>query len=244
TSIQAAGLATAGDSLYAIKKLVFDERRMTLPELVAILKNNFRGREDLRTEMKCRMPRYGNGVPESDAMTQTAADAFTDAVTACVNSRGGRYIPGFYSMTCHIGFGKKTGALPDGRRAGERLSNGLAPVDGTECAGPTAVLRSAASLDSSRWGNCYALNLKFDRKTIGGDAGARALSGLLGNFIKSGGMQVQVNVLDADMLRAAQKDPRSYPGIVVRVAGYCAYFTDLQPAVQDEIIERTAHGIS
>ncbi len=244
TSIQAAGLATAGDSLFAIKKMVFDERRMTLGELAEILKNNFRGQEELRIEMKCRMPHYGNGVPETDAMTQIAADAFADAVTSHGNSRGGRYIAGFYSMTCHIGFGRKTGALPDGRHAGERLSNGLAPVDGTERSGPTAVLRSAASLDSSRWGNCYALNLKFDRKTIGGENGVRALSALLGNFIKSGGMQVQVNVLDADTLRAAKNDPRSYPGIVVRVAGYCAYFTDLQPAVQDEIIERTAHGIS
>lgn len=244
TSIQAAGLATAGDSLYAIKRLVFEERRMGLAGLVDILKSDYRGREDLRTELRCRMPRYGNGIAEADAMTQAAADAFTDALSAHRNSRGGAYIPGFYSMTCHIGFGRRTGALPDGRRSGERLSNGLAPVDGTECAGPTAVLRSAASLDSSRWGNCYALNLKFDKRTIGGDAGARALSGLLGSFVKNGGMQVQVNVLDADTLRAAKRDPRAHPGIVVRVAGYCAYFTDLQPAVQDEIIERTAHGIS
>lgn len=217
---------------------------MGLAGLVDILKSDYRGREDLRTELRCRMPRYGNGIAEADAMTQAAADAFTDALSAHRNSRGGAYIPGFYSMTCHIGFGRRTGALPDGRRSGERLSNGLAPVDGTECAGPTAVLRSAASLDSSRWGNCYALNLKFDKRTIGGDAGARALSGLLGSFVKNGGMQVQVNVLDADTLRAAKRDPRAHPGIVVRVAGYCAYFTDLQPAVQDEIIERTAHGIS
>ncbi len=244
TSIQAAGLATAGDSLFAIRRLVFEECRMTLEELVRVLKDDFGGREDLRTELRRRMPRYGNGVAAADAMTQVAADAFTDAVTARTNSRGGRYIPGFYSMTCHIGFGRKTGALPDGRRAGERMSNGLAPVDGTECGGPTAVLRSAASLDSGRWGNCYALNLKFERKSVGGESGARALAGLLRNFVMSGGMQAQVNVLDADTLRAAKLDPRSYPGIVVRVAGYCAYFNDLQPAVQDEIIERTAHGIS
>jgi formate C-acetyltransferase len=86
--------------------------------------------------------------------------------------------------------------------------------------------------------------MKFDKKTIGGEAGARALAGLLGSYIKNGGMQAQVNVLDADTLRAAKRDPASYPGIVVRVAGYCAYFTDLQPDVQDEIIERTAHGVS
>jgi len=112
-----------------------------------------------------------------------------------------------------------TGALPDGRPAGWRLSNGLSPVDGADRTGPTAVLRSAGSLDSRKWANCFALNLKFDKKVVQG------------------------NVLDADTLRQAKVDPSAYPGIVVRVAGYCAYFNDLQPAIQDEIIERTAHGV-
>ena len=113
----------------------------------------------------------------------------------------------------------------------------------TERFGPTAVLRSAASLDSEKWTNCCALNLKFDRKLVQGTTGRKALSSLFRNYFQQGGMQVQVNILDADTLRAARTDPAAYPGIVVRVAGYCAYFNDLQPAVQDEIIERTAHGI-
>ena len=146
-------------------------------------------------------------------------------------------------MTCHIGFGRKTGALPDGRHAGARLSNGLAPADGTERQGPTAVLRSAASLDSSKWSNCCALNMKFHKGLVQGETGVRALSSLFRNYFDQGGMQVQVNVLDADMLRAAKEDPKLYPDLVVRVAGYCAYFNDLQPAAKDEIIERTAHGI-
>jgi formate C-acetyltransferase len=243
TSIQAAGLADTGDSLYAIKRLVFDERRMSLPELVRILKDDFRGHEELRVEVSKKFARYGNGDPGADAMTQVAADAFTDAVTAHHNTRGGRYIPGFYSMTCHVGFGRVTGALPDGRLAGQRLSNGLAPVDGVERRGPTAVLSSAASLDSSRWGNCYALNLKFDKPTIQGEKGRDVLAGLFRSYFELGGMQVQVNVLDPEVLRAARDDPTVCPDLVVRVAGYCVYFNDLQPAVKDEIIERTAHGI-
>ncbi len=243
TSIQAAGLASAGNSLYAIKKLVFDEGRMSLDELVRVLKDDWRGHESLRSEVNRKFPKYGNGDAEADAMTQVAADAFADAVTARRNTRGGRYIPGFYSMTCHIGFGRITGALPDGRLAGERLSNGLAPVDGTELAGPTAVLSSAASLDSQKWGNCCALNLKFDKPVVQGEKGRDILTGLFNAYFEMGGMQVQVNVLDADQLRAARDDPTLYPDLVVRVAGYCAYFNDLQPAVKDEIIERTAYGV-
>jgi len=244
TSVQAAGLADAGDSLYVLKRVVFDEKRFDLEEFVKILKDNFRGHEDLRVELATKLQRYGNGDHDADRMTQLAADAFADALWAHRNTRGGQYVPGFYSMTCHVGFGKVTGALPDGRPAGKRLSNGLAPVDGAERLGPTAVLRSAASLDSRKWMNCHALNLKFDKKTVQGQTGRKALVHLFRNYFSQGGMQVQVNVLDAETLKAAKKDPASYPGIVVRVAGYCAYFNDLQPDVQEEIIDRTAHGLS
>ncbi|MFO7557259.1 MAG: pyruvate formate lyase family protein [Desulfobacterales bacterium] len=244
TSIQVVGLADTGDSLFALKKMVFDEKRMSLRDLVTILKNNFRDHEPLRQEIVNRFPHYGNGNPEVDKMTQIAADVFSDAVRAHKNTRGGQYVPGIYSMTCYIGFGEKTGALPNGRLAGKRLSNGLAPIDGADRQGPTAVLRSAASLDSSKWANCCALNIKFDKKIVQGNIGKRALSSMLRTYFEQGGMQVQINVLDSDMLRQAKQDPAAYPGIVVRVAGYCAYFKDLQPDVQNEIIERTSHGIS
>lgn len=243
TSIQAAGLADVGDSLYILNRIVFMEKRFSLEEFVRILIDNFRDREDLRVELATKFPRYGNGNPEADRMTQLAADAFSDALWAHKNTRGGQYVPGFYSMTCHVGFGKITGALPNGRKAGARLSNGLAPVDGAERLGPTAVLRSAASLDSRKWMNCHSLNMKFDANIVQGKTGRNALVSLFKNYFTQGGMQVQVNILDAMTLKAAKLDPLSYPGIVVRVAGYCAYFNDLQPDVQDEIIERTTHGI-
>ncbi|MFH2064857.1 MAG: pyruvate formate lyase family protein [Pseudomonadota bacterium] len=243
TSIQVAGLADAGDSLYAIKQLVFEQKRFTLKELLHILKTDYRDHPALQQELLHQFPRYGNGIPDVDRMTQLAADVFSDAIIAHRNSRGGRYIPGIYSMTCHIAFGRLTGALPNGRGSGKRLSNGLSPADGADRKGPTAVLRSAASLDSRKWANCCALNLKFDRKTVSGNAGRKALAGLFTTYFSQGGMQVQANVLDAEMLMAAKNNPAEYPGIVVRVAGYCAYFNDLQPSVQDEIIERTAHGL-
>jgi len=243
TSIQVAGLADAGDSLYAIQQLIIHQKRFTLIELLNILKTDYQYHHALQQELLHQFPRYGNGIAEVDQMTQLAADVFSNAITAHRNSRGGRYIPGIYSMTCHIAFGRLTGALPNGRGSGQRMSNGLSPADGADRKGPTAVLRSAASLDSRKWSNCCAWNLKFDRKTVAGKAGRSALANLFTTYFDQGGMKVQANVLDADMLRAAKQNPAEYPGIVVRVAGYCAYFNDLQPSVQDEIIERTAHGI-
>ncbi len=243
TSIQCAGLADAGESLLAIRKLVFEQGRFDLPALVQILRDDFEGQDVLRAELRHRFPRYGNGDAEADGAVQLAADVYSDVITAQRNSRGGRWVPGFYSMTCHHGFGQRTGALPSGRLAGERLSNGFSPVDGADRQGPTSLLRSAAALDTRRWSNAGALNVKFDQRTVEGEKGRHALAALVGGYMDSGGMQVQINVLDADTLRCAQRDPDSHRGLVVRVAGYCANFADLQPEVQDEIIARTVHGL-
>ena len=244
TSVQAVGLADAGDSLYAIRKLVFEEQTLTLEELAAILANDFEGQDLLRLRLQKRFEHYGNGDARADEMTALAANIYVDAVTSHTNSRGGKWIAGFYSMTCGTSFGMVTGALPNGRRAGARLSNGFSPVDGNDISGPTALLRSASGLGAHRWANGGALNIKFDARTVGGAVGRRALSSLFRTYlVDQEGMQAQVNVLDAQMLREAKKDPESFPNLLVRVSGYCAYFNDLQPDVQDEIIERTAHGL-
>jgi len=244
TSVQAVGLADVGDSLFAIQKLVYEEQRMTLGELVDILKLNYEGHETLRVELANRLPRYGNGDRKVDQMTQVAIDAFSDAVTSHHNSRGGKYLVGIYSMTCNTAYGKITGALPNGRLAGKPLSNGLSPSNGADRNGPTALLRSVAGLDSRNWANCVNLNIKFDKKTVQGKSGFNALSALFRAYlIDQKGMQVQANILDADTLRAAKLNPEEFPGLLVRVAGYCAYFQELDPDVQDEIISRSEHGL-
>lgn len=244
TSIQGVGLADAGESLYALKKMVFDEHQLSLDEFVKILKNNFRGEEKLQARLSLRLPRYGNNHEGVDKAVQEAADIFSETIGSYRNSRGGRYLTGFYAMTCHHGFGAVTGALSNGRPAGVRLSNGLSPVDGADRNGPTAVLNSAAGLDSKSWANCYALNLKFEKNLIKGEKGIRALKNLIRGYFEQGGMELQINVQDAAQLRRAKENPALYPGLMVRVSGYCSYFCDLSPAVQDEIIERTAHSVS
>lgn len=243
SGVQAVGLADAGDALAAINRLVFEEQRLSLPELVDILKGDFAGHQTLAVELQKKFPRYGNGDAQVDRWTQVAADAWVDAVSKQRNTRGGRWIAGFYSMTCGHAFGRYTGALANGRRAGTRLSNGCSPADGADRNGPSALLRSVAGLDKSRWSNSQVLNATFDRRTIGGKAGAAKLASLLRTyFIDQDGMQVQVAVLSADDLRKARENPSAYPNLLVRVSGYCAYFADLQPDVQDEIIARTMHG--
>ncbi len=242
TSIQGVGLADAGESLYILKKMIFEDKEFTLPAFVSILKNNFKDHEQLRIRLQNRQPRYGNNNTEVDTAVQEAADIFAEAITRQHNSRGGKYIPGFYTMTCHHGFGSITGALPNGRKAGIRLSNGLSPADGADRNGPTALLNSAAGLNNSRWANCYALNLKFEKSLVAGTKGRETLKSLIGGFFRQGGMELQINVLDTNILRLAKINPAAYPGLMVRVSGYCSYFCDLSPEVQDEIIERTAFG--
>ncbi len=242
TSIQGVGLADTGESLFALKKMVFDDQNLSLAEFVKILKNNFRGAEKLQARLNLRIPRYGNDHDGVDQAVQEAADIFSETIASHHNSRGGRYLTGFYAMTCHHGFGAVTGALPNGKAAGFRLSNGLSPVDGADRSGPTAALNSAARLDSSNWANCYALNLKFEKSLIRGEKGIQALKDLIRGYFEQGGMELQINVQDAEQLRLAKNNPALYPGLMVRVSGYCSYFNDLSPEVQDEIIERTTHG--
>jgi formate C-acetyltransferase len=244
TSIQCVGLADAGDALLAIRELVFEQQRLSLPALVEILRRDFEGEQLLQVELARRLPKYGRNHAQADAMAQYAADVFCKAITARRNTRGGRWIPGFYSMTCGTSFGRHTGALANGRKAGTRLSNGHSPVDGADNEGPTAVLHSVGGLDKSRWANGGALNLKFDLDSVRGELGRRALAGLLRAYmVGGGGMQVQINVLDRAVLEAAKADPSAYPNLLVRVSGYCAYFNELAPDIQDEIIARSSHGI-
>lgn len=243
TSVQAVGLADLGDSLYAINRLVFEQKRLSLPELADILRADFHTNEALQIELQRKFKRYGNGDAEVDQWVQLAADMWVEAVSRHRNTRGGKWIAGFYSMTCGHAFGRYTGALPNGRKAGARLSNGCSPVDGADRTGPSALLRSVAALDRSRWCNSHVLNVTFDKNTIAGKSGSAKLAALLRTyFVDQDGMQVQIAVLDATALKKARENPEDFPNLLVRVSGYCAYFADLQPEVQDEIIARTMHS--
>jgi pyruvate formate-lyase/glycerol dehydratase family glycyl radical enzyme len=243
SGIQGVGIADVADSLAVIDALVFTSEQHTLEDVANACACNFENLEMLRAQA-LKIPKFGNDDPAVDIYMEKVTEIFDKSVSRHTNTRGGRWMPGFYSMTCHRGFGELTSALPSGRLAGESLADGLAPSDGSDRLGPTASLNSVASLDHQRFGNGINLNLKFDSNTLKGNKGRDLLGALVKGYFNQGGMQVQVNVLDVAVLQAARAHPEKYRNLLVRISGYSAYFVDLTPAMQQEIINRTQQQVS
>ena len=159
------------------------------------------------------------------------------------NIRGGRYRLCFYSYGNHVIDGFMLCATPDGRRAGTPISNGISPSNGSDAAaGPLAALVAAAALPANKISSGVALNMKFHPTVIRSDNGLGAFSDMLRTYFRIGGMHIQPNVVSGETLRDAQLHPEEYRGLVVKVSGYSAYFTDLGRSIQDDIISRTEHG--
>jgi formate C-acetyltransferase len=240
TYIQGVGLGTMADSLSAIMHHVFDQRTVTMAELLAALADDFAGQERLRQMLLNRTPRYGNDDDKADNVMRAVFEAYYDAIDGRPNAKGGTYHINLLPTTCHVYFGSVVGATPDGRRAYTPLSEGISPVQGADRRGPTAVLRSAAKMDHVRTGGTL-LNQKFTPQVLADEPGLDMLVQLVRTYFKLDGHHIQFNVVDADTLRAAQRNPEQYRDLIVRVAGYSDYFCDLTPALQDEIIARTEH---
>ncbi len=240
TYIQGVGIGTLTDSLAAVRTAVFDEGRLTLPELVATLEGDFDGREELRLRLVHRMPKYGNDDDRADALMRRAFEAFFAAVDGRPSARGGTYRIQMLPTTCHVYFGSVTGATADGRRAGRPVSEGISPVQGADRRGPTAVLQSAAKMDHIRTGGTL-LNMKVTPSLLATEDGVEKLGHLVRGYFEMDGHHVQFNVVRAETLRAAQARPEEHRDLIVRVAGYSDYFCDLSTALQDEIIARTEH---
>ena len=236
SGVQCVGAVDVGDSLFAMKKLIFDEKTIGYQELISELKSNFKN-DQVRKQL-LKMPKFGNDIPEVDKTVMYVAGTFSDILNQYTNYRGGKYVTGLYSMTTHAYFGKITGALPSGRKKGVSFSSGIAPTNGADKNGPTAMFNSLNRIDFTKFSNGINLNVKFDKKTLTGDVGKIALKSLVKTYFKREGMQVQFNILDPKVIIEAQKDPESHPNILVRISGYSAYFNDLTPEVQNEIIER------
>ncbi|MFH1981922.1 MAG: pyruvate formate lyase family protein [Pseudomonadota bacterium] len=240
SGIQCVGPADTGDALYAIERAVFIDQRMTLPVLAATLAADFPDPEPLAALR--RMDKFGNDVPAADRWTQAVTAAFARTLAPYRSTRGGRYTMGLYSVTAHQHFGRVTGALPHGRKKGAPFASGIAPGNGMDRSGPTALINSVNRIDARRAANGVNFNLKLDPHALRGAAGPAALTGLLKTYFARGGMQAQVNVLDAATLREARDNPAAHPNLLVRVSGYSAYFADLTPDMQEEIIRRTTLG--
>jgi formate C-acetyltransferase len=237
---QGVQIANVADSLAAVRQAVFEERWGAAGELLEALRSDFAGAAALRQRLIHRAPKYGNDDSRVDALAQRWGDRFSALVGQYPTIRGGVYQPGFYTVSAHVPMGAAVGALPDGRRAREPLADGgLSPMTGRDRAGPTAVLRSVSKLNLELASNGTLLNMKFLPSFFQqGDALDKFVL-LLRGFCALKIPHVQFNVVSADTLRRAQARPDDYRNLVVRVAGYSAYFTELDRKLQDEIIERT-----
>ncbi|MDA3881468.1 MAG: glycyl radical protein [Prolixibacteraceae bacterium] len=238
--IQGVGIGTVTDCLASIETNVFNKKKLTLSELVANLNANFYDDEALRFDLLYNTPKYGNDDDEADQHIQTIFDIYFEAIDGKPNARGGVHRVNLLPTTCHVYFGSVTGATPDGRLAGTPVSEGVSPVQGADINGPTAVLKSVAKIDHLRTGGTL-LNQKFTPAFFENDLAISKLTSLIRSYFRLDGHHIQFNVVNAETLRKAQKNPENYRDLIVRVAGYSDYFNDLGEALQNEIIERTAH---
>jgi formate C-acetyltransferase len=240
TYIQGVGIGTLTDSLSAVKYHVFDTKKLTMEKLLDLLKNNFEAGEKIRKMLLNETPKYGNDDDYVDIIAQLVFDAYFDLLDGRPNTKEGEYRINLLPTTVHIYFGQVTGATPDGRKTGEPLSEGISPSQGADQNGPTAVIKSAAKIDHAKTGGTL-LNQKFMPQLLADETGIDKLSHLVRTYFKLGGHHLQFNVVDAETLRRAQKNPEKFRDLIVRVAGYSDYFVDIGKELQDEIIARTEH---
>lgn len=235
------GPATTADSIAAIDYAVNQEKVMTLDELLQMCQDNFENNERMRQYLINKPPKFGNDNPEIDKIYADIVNSSCDFMRTLPDARGGVFSPGNQSQTYNVPFGELVGATPDGRKAFSALSDNGSPSMGRDTSGPTASANSVAKADQKHVVGGVLYNLRFDPRGVEGEKGLEIIEGVVKNFVEMGGQHIQINVVDDETLRKAQKDPENYRDLVVRVAGYMAYFTELDKGVQDIIIERTAH---
>ena len=240
--INTAGAVDVADSLAVIKKLVFDDGVVTLKELAAALWVNFKGYEDLRRKA-LNVAKFGNDDDFVDQQMAWLMHVFSQEVIKHKNVAGGHMLPLQIPLAGYVGTGKVVGALPSGRLAGEPFSDGISPTRGSDLNGPTAVLKSVGKMNNAEVFLGQTLNMRIAPETFQDRSGFKRMGDLLRTFVDQKILHIQFNIVSSDTLRAAQKDPQSYRDLMVRVAGYVAYYTRLPKALQDGIIARTEHRL-
>jgi formate C-acetyltransferase/4-hydroxyphenylacetate decarboxylase large subunit len=236
------GLVNVANSFAAARRLCEEEKSCTLDELRLALRDDWAGHEALRKKALAA-PKWGNDDDRADAVFLRLFDEYCRWVEGQDNYLGEPYDPSMLAISTPVPFGKVCGAFPDGRRAGEPLADGVtSPYPGTDTLGPTAVVRSSLKVDHTRIRGGL-LNLKFHPTALTGENGSRNLLALIKTYFSGPAFHVQFNVVDSQMLRDAQAHPENYRDLVVRVAGFSAYWVEMSAALQDQVIARTEHGL-
>ena len=236
--VQGVGLGSITDMLTALRYHVYDKKTIAMETMEKALANDFKGFEELQYQLVYHTPKYGNDDDYADEQEVQVFDMYYDVLSGHKSPRGADYRVNMLPTTCHVYFGKVTGATPDGRNAWKVLSEGISPVQGADTNGPTAGIRSAAKIDHIKTGGTL-LNQKFTPSLLSTEEGCNNLVHLIRAYFRMDGHHIQFNVVDADTLREAQKHPEDYRDLIVRVAGYSDYFNDLGEDLQNEIICRT-----
>ena len=243
TGHSAIGLGNVIDSFNVIDHLCFQEHKCTTRELYDALVNDWEGYEDLRSYILDKMPHYGNGIPEYDKYCRWVSHEYASCVKSMESPRG-HYAPGNYPVTMNVVYGKISAASPDGRKSGTPLADGISACQGQDKNGPTAILHSVSSFDQTEYSNGTLLNMKFHPTVLSNEDGFEKLRQLMQTyFLDMGGMEMQLNIVSTETLRDAQAHPDNYKDLVVRVAGFSAYFVEVYKAAQDDMIRRTELGL-
>jgi len=243
TTFNGVGIATAADSLAAIKKAVFEDKRLTMAELLEALRANFEGKEDVRQILLTRAPKFGNDDDYVDSIARDIFRFWCQELGQYVTPTGKEFRAGYLSWNHFIHDGAVTAATPNGRRAGEPLSNGVSPSQGCDVKGPTAVMKSVAKLGFELLPSGASHTMTVSPTALQTDEQLDKFAALLRTYNDLGGTSLQFNVIDGETLRDAQKEPESYQNLLVRVTGYNAYFVGLTRGLQDEIIARVEHRL-
>ena len=234
------GLANLADSFHVIREEVFNRERLSLAELKAVLDANFEGHESTRRRFLEGYPKYGQDRPEVDGLFgETIEFLRAECAKHRMQPDGSPFVPGAFCWIMHEILGRDCGATPDGRKAGVPFADGCGPAQGREANGPTAAILSTTSWEHSPMIGGLAYNMKFNTRFFDSPKGFEALRDLILTFLRRGGFETQINVVDAETLKEAREHPEDHRDLMVRIGGYADYFTRLSPEMQDEIIMRT-----
>jgi len=237
--VHVGGMANAVDSLAAVREVVFEAREATAEQLLQALRDNFEGHAVLRKRLE-RCPRFGNGDPRVDAIAADLSAFVFGEFARYAPWRGGRFLPSCLMFTTYAAVGKPIGALPDGRLAGEPVADSAGAYQGRDVQGPTALLRSVCELDQLHAAGTLVVNIRVARRLLEPE-GREKLQALIRGYFALGGMQLQINVVDQQVLRDAMAHPERHQDLIIRVGGYSEYFVRLSGDLQHSILLRTEH---
>ena len=239
SSVNALGLATAVDSLAAIKKAVFEDKLMTIKELTEILKSNWTDKEPMRLFIKNRYPKFGNGNKTIDHIAKSIVDKLSETINGKPNVKGGKYRLGLFSIDWRWDFGEKTAASADGRLSGEPLSQNTSASFGADKMGATAHLMSLNTIDTVNTPNGAIVDIDLPLSAVQGKNGLKSLVSTLKTYFEFGGFAVHYNVLDTEILKDAKRNPEKYPNLQVRLCGWNVLFSSLNDKEKEEFIARS-----